>query len=522
MSKRIDFYEDSRQLLLKGINTLADAVKVTLGAMGRNVVIQRKGQVPHVTKDGYSVAREIFLEDPVEDMGAQMIKGVSAKTVEDTGDGTTTATVLAQSMINEGMEALKDGSVNPIDVKRGIDKGVSIVTEYLESIAKPVETNEQIAQVASISANNDSEIGSIIAQAMEKVTKDGTITVEESKSFNTYVDVVEGVKLHRGYLSRGFVTDPKKETAVLHNPLIFMTPNKIESVQDIMPILQTVPENRALLVIGGELSGEAIATLAINKVRGGWKIAAIKAPFLGDVMKTTLDDLAVLTGATVLSDEKGLTFDQFVPEMFGTCEKITIGKDFTIIVNGAGDLQFVESLKESLRAQIEEVDSKYEVDEIESRLALLSGGVAVVYVGANSEIEMQEKKDRVEDALGATKAAVDEGIVAGGGTALLNAYPLLENVMGENDDQTLGINIVSKALQAPVRQILKNAGLSENIIYDLVSKDDGIGYDARNGNFEDMIEVGIIDPKKVTRVALENAASVASLVLMTDCTIVNQ
>lgn len=522
MSKQINFKGDARQLLLNGINVLANAVKVTIGAMGRNVVIQRNGKVPHVTKDGYSVAKEIFLEDPVENMGAQMIKGVSAKTVEDTGDGTTTATVLAQSMINSGMKALKDESVNPIDIKRGIDKAVKVVVKQLEAESKTVSTHEQIEQVASISANNDTEIGSIIAKAMEKVTKDGTITVEESKSFDTYVDVVEGVKLHRGYLSAGFMTDGDKQLAVLEKPLIFMTPNKIENVQDILPILQKVPENRALMVIGGDLSGEAVATLAINKVRGGWKVAAIKAPFLGDAMKTTLKDIAVLTGGHVVSEEEGMTFDQFTPEMFGSCDKITIGKDYTIIQGGAGKFEDVEGLKASLRAQIDEVDSKYEVEELESRLALISGGVAVVYVGANSEIEMKEKKDRVDDALGATKAAVEEGIVAGGGVALLNAYPTLEDVRGENDDQNRGIDIVREALQEPITQILLNAGLRpDQIIADLGGEPNGIGYDVKNNSFEDMIEAGIIDPKKVTRVALENAASVASLVLMTDCTIVN-
>lgn len=536
MSKRINFKDEARESLLRGVNTLANSVKVTLGAMGRNVVIERKGQSPHVTKDGYSVAKEVFLQDPVENMGAQMIKGVSARTVEDTGDGTTTATVLAQAMINSGMEALKPKRsildrllnrkakvVNPIDLKRGIDKAVSAVVDYLKQDADVVETNEQIKQVATISANNDPEIGEIIAQAMEKVTKDGNITVEQSKSVDTYVDVVEGVKLHRGYLSAGFITNPDKQTAVLENPMILMTPNKIETIQDILPILQTVPENRSLLVIGGELSGETIATLAINKVRGGFKLAAIKAPFLGERMKTTLNDLAVITGGQVVSQELGVNFEDFTPDMFGSCDKVTIGKDFTIIVGGHGTLESIEKLKQDVRAQIEDVDSKYEVEELDERLALISGGVAVVYVGANSEIELIEKKDRVDDALGATKSAVEEGIVSGGGIALLNAVDSLTYLKGDNEDQDLGISIVMNAIQEPLYQILANAGLSfKSIVDELIDLPMGTGYDVKTGEFVDMIDSGIIDPKKVTRVALENAASVASLVLMTDATIVKE
>ena len=520
MSKDLKFKEEAREGLRKGINTLADSVKVTLGAMGRNVVIYKAGKPPHVTKDGYSVAKEIFLKDPLENMGAQMLKSVSAKTVEDTGDGTTTATVLAQSMVNSGIDALKDEKVNPIDLKRGMDLAVKEVVKYLEKVSEPIESTAQIAQIATISANNDSEIGSIIADAMEKVTKEGTITVEESKSFNTYVDVVKGLKFHRGFLSSGFITNLEKQTAVLEQPLIFITPNKIENVQEILPILQKVPENRSLLVIGGEISGEAIATLAINKVRGGFKVAAIKAPFLGEKRNTTLNDLAILTGGVSVSEEVGLTFDKFTEDMFGSCDKITIDKDSTIIVGGHGSKESVESLKEALREQIKEVDSKYEVEEIKERLALISGGVAVVYVGANSDIEMKEKRDRVDDALGATKAAVEEGIVAGGGVALLNAYPLLHELSGDNSDQNLGISIIQEALQAPMRQILSNAGISEDYLLDLGKENDGVGYDVKNGEMIPMIEAGIIDPKKVTRVALENAASVASLVLMTDCTIV--
>tara|TARA_R110000822_G_scaffold5266_11_gene22628 strand:+ start:4528 stop:6102 length:1575 start_codon:yes stop_codon:yes gene_type:complete len=520
MVKDLKFKEDSREGLRRGINLLADSVKVTLGAMGRNVVIHKSGRPPHVTKDGYSVAKEIFLEDPLEDMGAQMLKSVAVKTVEDTGDGTTTATVLAQSMVNSGMDYLKGGKINPIDVKRGMDLAVSEVVKYLEEIRKPIDSLEQITQIATISANNDLEIGTLIANAMEKVTKEGTITVEESKSFKTYVDVVQGLKLHRGYLSSGFVTNSEKQTAVLDNPLIFMTPNKIDNVEDILHILNAVPQDRSLLIIGGDVSGEAVATLAINKVRGGFKVAAIKAPFLANVRNTTLNDLAIVTGGTSVSEEAGLTFDKFTSEMFGSCDKVTIDKDSTIIVGGKGSKESVDSLKQALREQIEDVNNKYEVDEVKDRLALISGGVAVVYVGANSEIEMKEKKDRIDDALGATKAAVEEGIVSGGGVAFFDAYPRLTTLEGVNEDQNIGIFIVQKALRAPILQILANAGFDKKALDLLGSEGFGVGYDVKSGTIVDMIEAGIIDPKKVTRVALENAASVASLVLMTDCTIV--
>lgn len=520
MSKRLKFKEDSRGELIAGINLVADAVSVTMGAMGRNVVIERVGRPPHVTKDGYSVAKEIFSNFPEKNMGAQMMKSVSAKTVEDTGDGTTTATVLAQAMIKSGVEHLEAGS-NPIDLKRGIDEAVAIVVKGLESQAEPIETKEQIRQVAALSANNDESLGEIIENAISKVSREGTITVEESTTFDTYVDVVEGLKIHRGMLSAGFATE-EDGTATLENPLIFITPNKIDTINDILPILQTVPENKSLLVIGGEISGEAIATLVINKVRGGWKCAAIKAPFLGEKRNYTLDDIATITGGTSVSEAKGLTFDQFTPEMFGSCDKVMLTKDSTTFIGGHGDKDAVESLKETLRSQIATADSKFDVDETKSRLALISGGVAVLYVGANSELEMKEKKDRIDDALGATRAAIEEGIIAGGGIALYNCIPLLESVFSTNKDIQAGYNIVIQAIKKPLEVILTNAGQDVVFVIGSIDKlDKGYGYDVKAGQYCDMIYKGIIDPKKVTRVALENAASVAALVLMTECTIVN-
>lgn len=522
MSKQLDFYGESRTKLKNGIDKLADAVKVTLGAKGRIVGIERRGQAPHMTKDGVSVAKQIFLKDPVENLGAQMVKGVAAKTADDAGDGTTTATVLAQAMVTEGIKNVTAGA-NPIDLKRGIEKAVSEVVKYLEDSAIEVSSNEQIRQIATISANNDPIIGEIIANAMDKVTPEGTITVEESKSFDTYVDVVEGLKLHRGYTSAGFVTNPETMTAELDNPLIFMTPNKIENITSILNVLQSVPENRSILIIGGEISGEATATLAINKVKGGFKVASIKAPFLSDKMKYTLEDLAVITGATVVSEEKGLTFQDFTPEMFGTCSKVVIDKESTIIIGGGGDPDQVSERIANLKNMISECDNKVDEEELKERLARVSGGVAVIYVGGNSEIEVKEKIDRVDDALGATKAAVEEGIVSGGGVALLNAESVLEGLVFENYDQRTGAEIVKKSLQAPLRQIVHNAGLEGSVIIDgIKSRPLGSGFDVKTEEYVDMIPAGIIDPKKVTRVALENAASVASLVLMTDCTIVEE
>lgn len=524
MSKRLKFGKDSREDLITGINIVADAVSSTMGAMGRNVVVERAGKAPHVTKDGYSVAKEIFLSNAEQNLGAQMIKGVSAKTVDDVGDGTSTSTILARAMITEGLKYLDNGS-NPVDLKRGIEQAVYSVVASLEDQSQPVKTKEQIKQVATIAANNDGEIGDIVEEAISKVSREGTITVEESKSFETYVDTVEGLKLHRGLPSIGFVTDVSKGTAVLENPLIFMTPEKIESVNDILPMLQTIPDNRSLLVIGGELSGEFIATMVINKVRGGIKLATIKAPFLGEKRNYTLEDLAVITGGKVVSEAAGLKFEDFTFDMLGSCDKVVIDKDSTVIINGHGEPENIETLKADLRNLIESTDSKYEVKEIKDRLALVSGGVAVIYVGANSEIEIKEKMDRIDDALGATRAAIEEGIVAGGGIALLNSAKnlLKESLTTTNEDIKLGYHIVFKAIQKPTEVILNNAGEDyEDIMEKLSGLSYTIGYDVKSGEFVDMVEKGIIDPKKVTRVALENAASVAALVLMTECTIVNE
>lgn len=520
MVKKLDFKQEAREGLIIGINAVANSVAATMGAMGRNVVIERNGQAPHVTKDGFSVAKEIYLEDRLENMGAQMIKGVSAKTVEDTGDGTTTATVLAQAMINRGIKYLNSGS-NPIDLKRGIDQAVFSVVARLNDSSKPINTVEQTIQVATISANNDESIGEIVANAVGKVTREGTITVEESKSVDTYVDVVEGLKFSRGFTSAGFINNDEKKSVELENPLILLSTMKIEAVTDIMPVLQVIPENRSIFIIAGDISGEAVATLVINKLRGGWKVAAIKAPFLGEKRTQTMADLATLTGGTVISEAAGLSFEDFTFDMFGSCDRIVTDKEDTIIMGGHGSAESIEELKNNLRIQIDEANNKYDVDEIKSRLALISGGVAVLYVGANSEIEMKEKKDRIDDALGATRAAIEEGIVAGGGIALLNALNSVRELRSDNNDIQAGYDIVANALQAPIKTILGNAGLDwEEIIDTIGTHTRGVGYDVKGGHYVDMVESGIIDPKKVTRVALENAASVASLVLMTECTIV--
>lgn len=520
MSKKLDFKSEARKGLITGINTVANAVASTMGAMGRNVVIERNGQAPHVTKDGFSAAKEIYLEDRLENMGAQMIKGVSAKTVKDTGDGTTTATVLAQTMINAGIEYLDNGS-NPVDLKRGIDQAVSLVVEALNVASKPIDTIEQARQVATISANNDSGVGEIVANAISRVTREGTITVEESKSVETYVDVVEGLKFGRGFTSAGFINNDEKKTVELENPLILLTTAKIEAVTDIIKVLEFVPDDRAIFIISGDISGEAVATLVINKLRGGWKVAAIKAPFLGEKRAYTMEDLATITGGTVISESAGLTFEEFNFSMFGSCDKIITDKEDTVIMGGHGTLDSIEELKSNLRTQIENSNSKYDVEEIKQRLALISGGVAVLYVGANSEIEMKEKKDRIDDALGATRAAIEEGIVEGGGLALLNCTLLIQELKSDNKDIQAGYDIVMQALFSPIETILKNAGLPvHEILGKLFNENKGLGYDVKSNLYVDMIESGIIDPKKVTRVALENAASVAALVLMTECTIV--
>lgn len=521
MSKKINFKNEAREGLLRGINIVAESVSATMGAMGRNVVIEKNAPAqPHVTKDGYSVAKEIWLDDRLENMGAQMIKGVSAKTVKETGDGTTTATVLAQAMIAKGMDYLDEGA-NPVDLKRGIDQAVFSVVSTLSNFTKPITTKEQTMQVATISANGDSVIGAIVEDAISRVTKEGTITVEESKSVETYVDVVEGLKFARGFESSGFINNQEKSIVELDNPLILLTTIKIEAVTDIMTVLQVVPENKAIFIIAGDLSGETTATLVINKLRGGWKVAAIKAPFLGERRSYTMEDIAVITGGTVIAEAAGLSFEDFTEDMFGSCDRVVVDKEDTIIIGGHGDLKSVEALKVSLRNQIEDTNSQYEVDEIKQRLALISGGVAILYVGANSEIEMKEKKDRIDDALGATRAAIEEGIIAGGGIALLNCLSSLQLLDSPNKDIRAGYDIVITAIQKPFEVILRNAGVGfEEILKVIKISSDGHGYDVKKGEYCDMVESGIIDPKKVTRVALENAASVAALVLMTECTIV--
>ena len=520
MNKELNFNTDARNKLKSGIDKLANAVKVTLGAKGRIVGIERQHQAPHMTKDGVSVAKTIFLKDRIENMGAQMVKGVAAKTADDAGDGTTTATVLAQAIVSEGLKNVVAGA-NPMDLKRGIELAVTRVVASLSNSSKEVTSNEQIRQVATISANNDPVIGALIADAMSKVGPQGTITVEESKSFETYVDTVEGVKFHRGYTSAGFVTNQETMEAVLDNPLIFMTPDKIEDVQTILPVLQSASEsNRAILIVAGEISGEASATLAINKVKGGFKVAAIKAPFLTSKMKYTLEDLAVLTGGIVLSEDKGQRFDDFTSEMFGSCDKAVIDMESTIIMGGHGEQSDVDLRVSQLKSQANEADNKVDEEELLSRVSLMSGGVAVVYVGGNSEVEVNEKIDRVADALGATKAAVEEGIVLGGGVALLNAKSSLYGQFGDNQDQNTGVNIILKALEAPIRQIVSNAGGDGSVVINKIqSQEAGFGYDVKDDKYVSMIDAGIIDPAKVTRVALENAASVASLVLMTECTV---
>lgn len=524
MSKDLRFAQDARQGLKAGIDKLANMVKVTLGAKGRFVTIEQGGRPPHTTKDGVTVAKNVFLSDRLENMGAQMVKSVAAKTADDAGDGTTTATVLAQAMVAEGVKNVTAGA-NPMDLKRGMDAAVEAVVTNLDNLSKKVTSPDEITQVATISANNDEFIGDIIGEAMNKVGADGTITVEQSKSFDTYVDVIEGVKYHRGYLSPAFVTNPEKMEGVLEQPFIFITPNKIENVQEILPMLQQLPQNASLLIVAGEISGEAIATLAINKVKQGFKVAAIKAPFLSSKMKYTLEDLAVLTGGVVVSEEKGLRFDQFEAGMFGHAEKVILDKESTIIMHGHGDPDAIDERRLQIKTQKEESTNKVDEEELQERLALFNGGVAVVYVGGNSEVEIKEKIDRVDDALGATRAASEEGIVIGGGVALLHCKSSVESLISslDNEDQKTGAKIVLKAIEAPIRQIITNAGGDGAVVIEgVMSRPYGTGYDVKDEEYVEMFDAGIIDPKKVTRVAIENAASIASLVLMTEGTITEE
>ena len=523
MAKDIKFDIEARDGLKRGVDALANSVKVTLGPKGRNVIISKSFGGPQVTKDGVTVAKEIELENELENMGAQMVKEVASKTNDLAGDGTTTATVLAQAIVKEGLKNVASGA-NPMDLKRGIDKAVSCITEELNKQSKQVgNSSEKIQQVASISANNDPTVGNLIATAFEKVGKEGVITVEEAKGTDTYVDVVEGMQFDRGYLSPYFVTNADKMITELENPYILLFDKKISNLQEILPILEPVSQSgRSLLIIAEDVEGQALATLVVNKLRGGLKIAAVKAPGFGDRRKAMLEDIAILTGGTVVSEERGFSLENADLTMLGTAETITIDKDNTTIVNGAGKASEIKARVNQIKAQIETTTSDYDKEKLQERLAKLAGGVAVLYVGAASEVEMKEKKDRVDDALHATRAAVEEGIVAGGGVALVRTKEKLAKLKPENTDEKTGIQIVEKAIEAPIRTIVENAGGEGSIVISKVLESkDTVGYDAKNEEYVDMLKAGIIDPKKVTRIALENAASVAGMILTTECAVVD-
>ncbi len=523
MAKDIKFDIQARNGIKRGVDALANAVKVTLGPKGRNVIISKSFGAPTVTKDGVTVAKEIELEDALENMGAQMVKEVASKTNDLAGDGTTTATVLAQAIVQEGLKNVAAGA-NPMDLKRGIDKAVKSLTEDLAKQTKEVgDSSEKIKQVASISANNDDKIGDLIAQAFEKVGKEGVITVEEAKGTETHVDVVEGMQFDRGYLSPYFVTNSEKMTADLEDPYILLFDKKISSMKDLLPVLEPVAQSgKPLLIIAEDVDGEALATLVVNKLRGSLKIAAVKAPGFGDRRKAMLEDIAILTGGTVISEERGFTLENATIDMLGTAEKVAIDKDNTTIVNGAGNNDDIHNRVNQIKAQIESTTSDYDKEKLQERLAKLAGGVAVLYVGAASEVEMKEKKDRVDDALHATRAAVEEGIVAGGGVALVRAQAVLSKIKTENADEATGVHIVSRAIESPLRTIVENAGGEGSVVINKVleGKKD-FGYDAKTDKYVDMMKAGIIDPKKVTRVALENAASVAGMILTTECALID-
>ena len=523
MAKKIQFDIQAREGLKRGVDALANAVKVTLGPKGRNVIIGKSFGGPQVTKDGVTVAKEIELEDALENMGAQMVKEVSSKTNDLAGDGTTTATILAQSIVTEGLKNVTAGA-NPMDLKRGLDKAVGKIVEDLNKSAKTVgNSSEKIQQIASISANNDNSIGDLITEAFEKVGKEGVITVEEAKGTDTYVDVVEGMQFDRGYLSPYFVTNSEKMESDLENPYILLYDKKISAMKDLLPILEPVAQSgKPLLVIAEDVDGEALATLVVNKLRGALKIAAVKAPGFGDRRKAMLEDIAILTGGTVISEERGFNIENTTIEMLGTAERVTIDKDNTTIVNGAGEKKSIDERVNQIKSQIETTTSDYDKEKLQERLAKLAGGVAVLYVGAASEVEMKEKKDRVDDALHATRAAVEEGIVAGGGVALIRSRKELDKIKASNDDELTGIQIISRALEAPVRTIVENAGGEGSVVVaKIIEGKGGFGYDAKSENYVDLFESGIIDPKKVTRVALENAASVAGMILTTECALVD-
>ena len=524
MAKEIKFDTDARELLKKGVDQLANAVKVTLGPKGRNVIIEKKFGAPQITKDGVTVAKEVELEDHFENTGAKLVKSVASKTGDDAGDGTTTATILTQSIVNVGLKNVTAGA-NPMDLKRGIDKAVAAVVEYIKNHAEQVGDNyDKIEQVATVSANNDPEIGKLIADAMRKVSKDGVITIEESKSRDTYTNVVEGMQFDRGYLSGYFVTDADKMECTMDNPYILLYDKKISNIKDFLPILQPAAESgRPMLVIAEDVDSEALTTLVVNRLRGGLKICAVKAPGFGDRRKAMLEDIATLTGGVVISEEKGLKLEQATLDMLGSCEKVTVSKDNTTIVNGAGDKQAIADRVAMIKNEIANTTSSYDKEKLQERLAKMAGGVAVLYVGANSEVEMKEKKDRVDDALCATRAAVEEGVVAGGGTTYIRALDALKDVKGANADEQTGINIVVRAIEEPLRQIVANAGGEGAVVVQKVREGEGdFGYNARTDVFEDLRKAGVIDPAKVARVALENAASIAGMFLTTECLIVDK
>ena len=524
MAKEIKFDLEARDALKRGVDALANAVKVTLGPKGRNVVIGKKFGAPHITKDGVSVAKEVELKDPIEDMGAQMVKEVASKTADIAGDGTTTATVLAQAIINTGLKNVAAGA-NPMDLKRGIDKAVEAIVAHLRTISKEVGSdNDKIKQIATISANNDESIGSLIAEAMKVVGNDGVITVEEAKGTETEVKTVEGMQFDRGYLSPYFVTNTEKMITEMENPHILIYDKKISNMKELLPILEPVAQSgKPLLVIAEDVDGEALATLVVNRIRGSLKIAAVKAPGFGDRRKAMLEDIAILTGGTVISEERGLSLETATVDMLGTAEKVEIDKDNTTIVNGAGRKDDIEARVAQIKAQIEASTSDYDKEKMQERLAKLAGGVAVLYVGAPTEVEMKEKKDRVDDALAATRAAVEEGIVPGGGIALIRSLDALEKLDGDNDDETTGIAIVKRAVEEPLRQIIANAGGEGAVIVQRVKEGkDDFGYNARSEQFDELYKAGVIDPTKVTRIAIENAASIASMLLTTECVIVDE
>lgn len=519
-AKQVLFGNDARSRMVNGVNVLADAVKVTLGPKGRNVVLERAFGGPTITKDGVSVAKEVELKDKFENMGAQMVKEVASKTSDNAGDGTTTATVLAQAIVDEGMKYVAAG-MSPMDLKRGIDKAVAAAIEQLHSLSKPTTTSKEVAQVGAISANSDHEIGDIIAEAMEKVGKEGVITVEDGKSLHNELEVVEGMQFDRGYLSPYFINNPDKQVALLETPYLLLVEKKISNIRDLLPILEQVAKSgRPLLIIAEDIEGEALATLVVNSIRGVLKTVAVKAPGFGDRRKAMLEDIAILTGGTVISSDVGLTLEKATLAELGSAKKVEVNKESTTIIDGAGKEDQIEARVKQIRAQMEETSSDYDREKLQERVAKLAGGVALIKVGAATEVEMKEKKARVEDALHATRAAVEEGVVAGGGVALIRAKQSIKDIKGDNPEQDAGIKIVLRAMEEPMRQIVRNAGDEPSVVVDRVANGKGnFGFNAQTGEYGDMIEMGVLDPTKVTRTALQNAASVASLILTTECMI---